>query len=338
MKSLLSKKLLSGLIVLSLGFSGCSLFGGTSSGEDAEKILKEGIKKSTEIEAASFEIKPHIEIKSEQGSGTFDITLTGKSDKSKKKFALNLDVNGDFDSQGMTGKIAASVSLITAEKNIYFKLNSFTLPESLKVLAGTYVDGVKKIEGTWYQVPAELMPEGAMQALETAQDKDDDNTKKIMEALKDADISVIEKDHGSEKISGNTVRHLTVKLSKDNIKKLIQKIGAIKGEEVAETDLNEIDQFFDTFTHSLDLWIGESDYLPYKMSGKLEGKDTKNDMDIKVTFNGKMWDFGKDQGITEPSETKSFTDLFQIMNDVSIPSDIDSYEYNLDEVDMGDNG
>lgn len=233
-------------------------------------------------------------------------------------------------------------------KLAYLKIDTIpNIPLLSQSLPTQLQTAINELQGTWLKIdPQEIQktfltssatPLPTQVALNTNQQEDTYKQftdllaklqPKIQEAFTQATIYSYQSTLPSEKINGVKAYHYKVALDKEGIKQFIiqfikiynteAKGSVIQGlptnNSINESDLNkQVDSLFKYFnTNEGEIWIGQKDFLTYKMQWHfiLKNPDDKNSNQVNLDFDSTFSDFNTPKNISAPDNAKSIIDAY----------------------------
>jgi hypothetical protein len=310
-------KLIGGLVfvcVLVIGLSGCIK-------KSPEKVVKLMFSNLSEVESYSLDGEVSLD-------GKFaDVTSLNVLGE-KKPGSIKIKLNGDFDSskdENMVYDLAADITMnlegkedningniIYVDDVFFVKLNN--VPEA----EGTSFDQLK---GIWYKFDLNALT--AMAPDSETEDVDKAKLKKMKKLLKDVDFIDIVKNHGTEDVNGHSTFHYTVKINEDEMEDFFVKSYKImEEEEMEELALTQLQDNLEKWSETeLDVWIGKSDYLLYKINAG--GSMVSIDGTMKVELTAEIDNYNEAVEISAPADAKEFSLMDLMMPGFSMP-DLDS--------------
>ncbi|MBT4722239.1 hypothetical protein HN958_02750 [Candidatus Falkowbacteria bacterium] len=307
-------KIIGGLVfvcVLVLGLSGCIK-------KSPEKVVKLMFSKLSEVQSYSLDAEVNLDGKftdvtsmnllGQKKPGSIEINVSGNFDSSKDENMV-YDVTADIDLKidGKDDNINGNVRFV--DDNFFVKLNN--VPDA----EGTSFDNLK---GTWYKFDLNALT--SMAPEQSDEDVDKAKLKKMKKLLKDVDFIDIVKNHGVEDVNGHSTYHYTVKINEDEMEDFFVKSYKImEEEEMGELELTQLQDNLERWSEiDLDVWIGKSDYLLYKINAG--GSMVSIDGTMKVELTAEIDNYNETVEIEAPSDAKEFSLMDLMMPGFEMPT------------------
>lgn len=201
--------------------------------------------------------------------GAIDLTTI-----EKPLFKAALNVKGDAKSATSSGSLLLGTDLLYDQKNAYFRLKDFSVsytssdPEAMGVqmFVGMANGFVESLKGKWIMLSKPKVSKTGDAKPLTAED-----IALVREYLSGLSYIASAEIVGEETVDGIPAYHVKAAVQHGpELKTLIRKI-ALKRSTVPPKDMAAFDKEIDEFVKNLgqkvdmDLWIGKSDYMVYKM-------------------------------------------------------------------------
>lgn len=290
--------LLSTAIVI---ISGCSLLGKA----DPQEVIKEMVTNMQGLTALTFGVDSTVKYNDPGIKSTVDaqIKIAGQSEMQAQALPnATLDIDLTVDSKDGEEAVNGKTKFLVTMKDgdLYFKLESLTVPAEMQEQIGSFVDLYK---GNWYKFPSELMPEELKNKTETTISEADKAKKEQIEKL----IRETQLFDVLESATEGDDYVYKVAINQANLKTLASEIAKIEGQPMTEDDLKMLDEFFAVYNVELTLYINTgSRYLDkVVINASLKEEGATADMSATITLSN----HNQAQEITAPAGAQDFNPM-----------------------------
>lgn len=261
----------SGLVVLSLGMTGCQNLGAPAAPQKApEVVLQEGMAKLADVTSYGYDLGLKGDLTGPAGQPpekvNFDLKLKGNVDaKDPKDPRFNLSLSGSMmaDADGGSGELSFRLNKDALFINL-MKLDgkgSVTIPEEMK----------EQLIGKWWTLPippealeemAKSMPQGGSENLTEEQ-------KKMKELVDQTKFFKNVEYKGMESVGGEQSYHYTGMLDEDAFMAFVAKAAEMQGQPMSEGDQAEMKEAMQYVDFSGDMYVGQNSGVLNKVKGNL---------------------------------------------------------------------
>lgn len=264
---------------------------------------------------------------------------TDFTDTKSGKMTADFDIKLDYSSLSL----ALGGELRNVNKLSYLKIDTIpNIPLLSQSLPSQWQQAINELQGTWLKIDPEeiqnyLKNSNTLSITGLPNVNQEDTYKKysdligkmmpkIQSALASANIYSYQSLLTSEKINGVNCYHYKVALDKEGLKRFMIQLAKIYSTEAAsmsnqglptninENDVNkQVDSFFKYLnTNEGEVWIGQKDFMTYKMQWHLVMKnpDDTNSSQVKLDFASTFSDFNTPKTIKAPDQSKSIIDAY----------------------------
>ncbi|PJC36688.1 hypothetical protein CO046_04710 [Candidatus Peregrinibacteria bacterium CG_4_9_14_0_2_um_filter_53_11] len=285
------KRLTATLLVVSVLFSGCSLFQ-----KDPQEAVNEGVKEFAQVKRASSLTKVSGIIHSPAGETpaqiTFDFEVQGQADSTNQeepRFDVTMKVNVGVDDK----KGSAEIQVRSLNKKLFLKLNSLSLPGQPAELE----EQLKTISQTWWNIPMEDTPFGKL----------NEEQKGLQEKLKNLTFFENAAEDGPEVVQGMDGTRYRVDLNKEAVKELLVEISRLGGQIPSPEEQTALADALSELSFSGVLTIGEDDAL-HRVRSTVSVQPTQGaSSSFDIDYQG--WDYGEKFELAEPADAREFSPL-----------------------------
>lgn len=300
-------------------------------GESSDVVLQKFQTAVSQITSATSDLSISVKGKDDKETVDFGVKATLKMDQTEKesiKTDVMVDVKGSMLSEGksLTGALTAGVRILG--NDFYAKLDKLETSDesvnSIKPFIQPYV-------GKWLHVASDFIPENIRKI---SAPKDETALKQEAEMKKlfaESKMITVVKEFGTEKINGEKTYHYGVRFNEEGVRDYFKKVAALNNPQITEAEMQVVEKDLNdaikalTSISSAEVWIGASDYLPYKgvmvLSGdsfKQEGQTLPVDLKVEVTYEGS--DFNKSLNLTAPEGAEEFNPLSLLTGAAGVPT------------------
>ncbi len=302
----------SGLVIVSLGMSGCQTVSAPVVPAVPEKapevVLQEGINKLASVTSYGYDVTLDGKLNGPEGQApavvSFNVGLKGGVDmKDSKDPRFNLDVKGtmDADADGGSGTFGLKLN----KESIFLNLmtlegkGSVIIPDNLK---SQYI-------GKWWSMP---LPPAALAELAKAAPGGDAATmtdaQKQMKALVESTkffktVAYVD----SVKVAGEDSFHYTAVLDKDAFVAFVVKASELQGTVMSDAEQKDLKDSLANIDLSGDMYVGKSSGAMNRMRGTLTFKPTadKSSPSGTVTFDATVSELNKPVVVVAPQNAQA---------------------------------
>lgn len=219
-----------------------------------EQVIKDGIKKLTEVTSYGYDVALKGDVKDETAQQVkFDLKLIGQVDiKDTKSPVVTLALSGSAGDGTDVG--AGSLEMRLNKEALYFNVMQLTAPKSVGELPKEVTDMLNK----WWKYPLEAgmtdelaksLPQGDEANLTPEQLE----IKKAMEAT---NFFGKPKFIGNENIKGEDSYHYSVTLDRKATLDFLKKVGEIQGSPISESESADVESGMAKVDVSGDIYVG----------------------------------------------------------------------------------
>lgn len=287
------KKIIAGLVFVTMLFSGCSFFK-----KDPQKVVDEGVSKIAEIKKMSSLLVMSGAIQSPAGEipgkVKFSIQVSGKTDTTDKdspKVDTTMKLEGNADDQ----KVSAELMFRSVNKQMYIQVGNVKISGE----AGKAIEGqLGSLLNTWWSLPL-----GAQNPI----GKFTSRQQELQDLFKTTKFFTNAKEEGEEDVQGVKSVRYRVDLDKEALKKFIFDVARLSGNQVSPEEELALGESLKDIEFSGAVWVGDDDYL-HRVKGTVavapkDGPSSTFDVDYS------SWDYGKDVEVGVPEGAKEFNPL-----------------------------
>ena len=268
----------------------------------ADEVVKDGVKKLSEVTAASYSVALKGDIKDPASTDVnFDIKLTGSSDmKDIKDPKLTMKLSGTASDKSNNGG-SGDVELRLNKDAVYFIVNSLNMKEVPAEASAMF----KK----WWKVaiPAGMLDElkssmaasGSTQALTPEQIK-------MRDMIINANLFGKPTLVGTENVGGEQSSHFTASIDKAALLNLVKSIAAEQGNTISDSELAEAQKSFARMTVTADLWVGQQSGILNKVTGQIKVTGSDKEASGNISFEASLSDINKSVNIEVPAGATEF--------------------------------
>lgn len=247
---------------------GCALLGGEEPQKPAEDVVRESITNLSNVTSGSYELTMKGTAVGSPGQTPENINFDGSiaglfdnKDPKKPQFTMKLGGTLSLDAEEAQ---AVDVELRLDKANLYVNLTKLpdlgdSIPKEM----------VAAFANKWWQI---AIPEGTFDQLPIG-GQDETTMTPEQKALKElVDKTEFFKDlkfEGNDTVDGTDCYHYVGSLDKDSIKTFLTEASKIQNQTMTETDLQNIDAFFNSTTAPSDIWIDSSNMTLKKFGTKI---------------------------------------------------------------------
>jgi len=310
--------------------SGCSWFMSEPE-KEAQDFVKESISNLYNVTSGNYELSLKGVASGAPNAVpqnlNFNLSMAGLFDsKDSKAPQFTMKLAGDMAADQDT-KQAIDIELRLNKENFYVLLTQ--LPDFGETVPK---EAIALFTGKWWQI---AIPEGAfeqMSLLEQDETKMTPEQKAFKELFNKTKFFKDLKFIAGDSLSGVDCYHYSGVLDKDGIKTFLAEASKLQGQEMTETDLQNLDSFLAATTAPVDLWIDSSTATLKKFASKLtivpqnagyadiklsfELKNVNEDVSVEIPANATIFDpaslFGgmtiDGTGTTDALNTAEITD------------------------------
>ncbi|GEM_PF-5541150 len=287
------KRTIAGLMLITVLFSGCSVFK-----KDPQKVVDEGIRKIADVKKMSSLLVMNGTIQSPAGEVPakveFSVQVSGKTDTTDKdapKVDTTMKVEGNVDDQKVSGELLFK----SVNKQMYIQVGSVKISgETGKALE----EQLGSLLNTWWSVPlGEQNPIGKFTS----------EQQELQELFKTSKFFMNAKEEGEEEVQGVKSVRYRVDLDKEALKKFIFDAARLTGNQVSPEEELALGESLKDVEFSGAVWVGDDGYL-HRVKGTVavapkDGPSSSFDLDYS------SWDYGKDVEVGVPEGAKEFNPL-----------------------------
>lgn len=298
----------SGLVIVSLGMTGCQNVGAPAAPQKApEVVLQEGMNKLADVTSYGFNVDLVGDLKGPEGAPpavvNFNVSLKGGVEmKDPKDPKLNLNIKGTMnaDADGGSGELGFKLN----KEAIFLNLmsldgkGSVTIPEELK----------KQYIGKWWTMP---LPPAALDEFAKAAPGGDaanmtEDQKKMKALVEETKFFKNVKFVGSENVAGEDSFHYTGELDSVAFMTFVKKAAEMQGSTMSEADQTELKDSMSYIDVMGDMYVGKTSGVLNRMKGTLTFKPnaTKPSPNGKVTFDATLSDLNKPVTVDAPKDAQ----------------------------------
>jgi hypothetical protein len=299
-----------GVIALTaaLVFSGCQQ--AAQPQKAPEEVVKDGMKKLTEVTSHQFEFELTGDLTGPQGEKPekvkFTLALSGGADmKDNKDPKINLKLSGSGNADADTFDGAAELRL--NKEAVFFTLAKLNVKGTEEQLPQEFLD---MYVGKWWKItlPPEALdeltaslPEGGSQENLTPEQK------QMKELFENTQFFKNIKFVGVESVKGEQSFHYSAELDKEAFMAFAIKASEQQGETMSESDKEEMRKGMEMFDFSGNVWVGQTSGVLNQVSGDIKLKPASTDepsgtISVRLT----LWDFNKPVTVQVPSDAEEF--------------------------------
>lgn len=295
---------------------------------------------STQIEIKTIDDKRGLSISVNGGQDMSDVN----NPKANFTITLNTTMMGSTDSLS----VPASIDFIANGKIFYIKLSD-------SVLWTGVLPGSEQIKGKWFKIDQDSIkslsqtsggqaPLSAQTILPNTSQVDNlELNKKIQDAISSEKLLSVDKQFSDEVVSGQNAYHYSLKISKEKLENVLNKIMILLIQEQVKiqnnggaASTNPLSQniaqaFIKTFVDvvgdiNMEMWIGKNDFLLYK--SKIDktvdlSKLYSGLSQIEIKFDTVNSDFNKPISVQDPAGAQKIEDvLLPVLRIQKIRSDM----------------
>lgn len=288
---LLMIALLSVMGFLMAGF----LFGCSTPPKLEEEIVKDGIKKFTELTSYNYEVGLKGDTKDATGSGKFDLALVGAIDvKDTYDPKIMLAFTGSaIDSSGIGG--SAAFDLRAGKEAVYFNVKQFDVP-SLSLDFAKYF-------AKWWKI---TLPEEAFDDVAAVSSKREAELiaqRQELQKLVDetnflAAVRLVENDNIKDEQSD----HYSATINKDAFRDFVKESGALQATVIPSSELQQFDESVEKLDVKADFWIDTASEVMDRLKLEFKNADGSETMTLMLTLS----DLNKPVILDVPSAAEEF--------------------------------
>jgi len=304
--------------------------------QSPEKIVQKMITKLTEIKSLEYsgEIKTEVNTGNLLGDllvGSNDSLQPTQSTSNKKASNFSANFNGVSDIHDLNNprgsfsfNINTDVLGALGQGNFAFELEIRTIDKIVFVKLSNVPNlgffDLSAVANQWIKIDTEALKkqfgleklEAQVKEVQKKQELSLEQIEKLKIAVQHAKIFKITEKLPSEKIEGVNTYHYKFIIDKEGIKNLFIEISKIVQDKTfTEKELADFDKSFEVIELSGgEIWIGQNDSLPYKISLSLIIKETdKSKISGKVSFTLSFKNFNKPAQIEIPKPVKTVEEV-----------------------------
>lgn len=299
-----------GVIALSavMVFSGCQQ--AAQPQKAPEEVVKDGMKKLTEVTSHQFEFEVKGDLTGPQGEKPekvkFTISLAGGADmKDNKDPKINLKLNGSGNADADTFDGAAEFRL--NKEAVFFTLAKLNVKGGEEAIPQEFLD---MYVGKWWKMtlPPEALeeltanlPEGGSQENLTPEQL------KSKELFENTQFFKNIKFVGVEAVKGEQSFHYSAELDKDAFMAFAVKAAEQQGEPMSESDKQEMADGMKMFDFVGNVWVGQTSGVLNQVSGDFKlATDAADQPTGTISVRMTLWDFNKPVTVQAPSDAEEF--------------------------------
>ena len=331
-----------------------------------ESVISKMISNMGNIKAYHSVSSMGIVLKSNESGtikGRVDFSSDSQIDKTDSKnikeianFTLKLSVPALLSNGSSAPDITFGLNAVLVNNELYLSLTDINIPEAYSMYSGA-LSQLSQFEGKWIKID-----QGSLNAIAQSQghklssssgvfqDSNSDLQKKIQNLISLENLLTVDKQLADQKINGQNTYHYSVKITKDKLKDLINKLIILEVQEVAKMQNSQpennsdavigavassikdsaIDFIGDT---GIELWVDKKDYMlyQYKLDKIIDLSKTPLSSfisDIDISLNGTNSDFGKQISVQPPSDSQNIEDiLLPFIEKEQVKSDINQISF-----------
>lgn len=271
--------------------------------------------------------------------GESDITDV-KNPKANFTFTVDLTVPG---SALIPDSYSASANIVAVDNTLYFQLNDFAIPSTYSFPG---LD-ISQIQGKWLKFDQDSMKalsQGQGMQIDFSADNNQELTKQIQDLVSTENILSVDKELNDEVISEQGTYHYSVKVTKEKLKDLANKIIDLQMQQTSSQSQdndntaitllakNMAEAFVGSFVDAIgdlniEMWIGKKDYLLYKSQIDKSIDINKifpgSNVQLAVKFNISDSNFNKPISVQKPESSLKIEDvLLPLIKTQKIESDM----------------
>lgn len=295
----------SGLVVLSVGMSGCQNAAAPAPQKAPEVVLQEGLTKLSEVKSYNYDVKMMGDLKGPQGEKPekvkFNFGLKGgvqASSPTDPKFTLAATGDMSADADGGSGELAFRMNKDAVYMNL-MKLEgkgSVAIPEEMKA----------KVIGKWWTLP--VPPEALEELSKSVPQGGDENLtaeqKEIKALVAETKFFKSVEYKGTESIGGEQSYHYAGALDEAAFMDFVAKASKIQGKEMTESDKVDMKKAMELFDFTGDMYVGQTSGLMNKMKGTLTFTGGSDSPTGTVGMDIMLSDFNKDVTVEVPKDAQ----------------------------------
>lgn len=297
---------------------------GTYFGITPEQRILASFKNVSAVTSVKAEGKITTTYKDDKNEVEADVAFTNhatniKSDDAQAKGELTIDITAttpDFGSVALVGGLEYRVK----DKTLYVQL---TKVPSL----GLFLDqmlGLQRLKNQWVKADmSDVESTGAGSRITSASKLSEEEIDAVRAEHKDnPKFKILEE--GNDEINGQSMYRYKFQFDAENMKAFsldLAELSFKKNPEVGafkEKELEEINKMFTLFNNfTMEVWIGKSDNLPYKLVADIDAKDLANISEPKYTqsvpvrLEVVLSNYNEPVNVTVPEGSKTYMELYQ---------------------------
>lgn len=291
-------------VMASMFLAGCQGAGAPS--KSADQVIKDGIKKLTEITSYSYMVSTKGDLKDQEAKEMkFDLTAGGQVDvKDPKDPKVTLMLSGSAsDGKDMGGDGALELRL--NKEALHFNVSKFTLLAG----AGEVPKEISDMFGKWWKI---TLPAGTTDELAKSVPQGDEanltpEQLKVKQVLESTNFFGEPKYVGTENVKGEDSYHYSVTLDKKAFIAFIKAVSEAQGQTISDTELADAQTSMDKVDVSGDLYVGTTSGVLNQFVGSLkftakEASDPAGTVSVTLT----LWDINKPVTLQVPTDSTEF--------------------------------